>query len=203
MNIWFASNNLHKKDELAAIFKANNAPFPLKIPKEEGYVFDPDETGSTFLENALIKAHELKKILKNKDNIVIADDSGLCVDALDGRPGVISAIYGEENGKKLSSEQQYTLLLDELGSSPIRSARFVCTMVLLLDNDRFYAVQETFEGQILKKGEIRGTGGFGYDPIFFVPTLNRTLAELTTEEKNTISHRGKAGKFIAEYIRNL
>jgi len=198
MNIWFATNNAHKKEELQAILQTN-----LKIPSEEGIEFDPDETGLTFHENALLKARELRKLLKNTD-AVIADDSGLCVDALEGRPGIYSARYGSENGKKLTSEQRNNLLLDELGDNPKRSARFVCAMVLLLSGDRFFLVQETIEGEIVKGREMsRGEGGFGYDPIFLVPGLGRTAAELSSQEKNNISHRGKAGKHIASILKNL
>ncbi|MDR2542591.1 MAG: RdgB/HAM1 family non-canonical purine NTP pyrophosphatase [Treponema sp.] len=202
MNTWFASNNFHKKKELQAILIGNNVQTTLKIPVEEGYSFNPIETGTTFCENALLKARELKKILKDKEDIVIADDSGLCVDALNGKPGVFSANYGEVNGNKLTSTQQNLLLLDELGDNPVRSAYFVCTMVLLIEMDRFFIVQETFKGQIVKKSEMRGDGGFGYDPIFFLPELNRTLAELSAEEKNSISHRAKAGITIAKYIKD-
>jgi len=198
MNIWFATNNAHKKEELQAILNTK-----LKIPSEEGIEFDPDETGLTFYENALLKARELRKILRNKD-AVIADDSGLCVDALEGRPGIYSARYGSENGKKLTSEQRNNLLLDELGDNPKRSARFVCAMVLLFGEDRFFLVQETIEGEIVKGREMsRGMGGFGYDPIFLVPSLGRTAAELSSQEKNSISHRGKAGKHIASILKNL
>jgi len=195
MDIWFATNNKHKKIELEAILGKK-----LKIPSEEGIEFDPEETGLTFIENALIKARELKKLLSNSDDIVIADDSGLCVDALDGRPGVFSARYGEVNGKKPSNEDQHALLLDELGDNPMRSARFVCAMALLHDHNRFTIVQETTEGQIVKKSEKRGEGGFGYDPIFLFPERGLTLAELSSEEKNAISHRGKAGRQIAKFL---
>jgi len=200
MKIWFATNNAHKKLELSAILGA-----PLLIPSEEGLIFDPEETGATFSENALLKAQELKKILITKENcntdFVIADDSGLCVDALDGRPGVLSARYGQTNGKKLDSPHRNLLLLDELGDNPIKSAHFVCAMALVFDNDRFIIVQETLTGHLVKKSEIRGDGGFGYDPIFFLPEFNRTLAQLSAEEKNKISHRAKAGKLIAEYLK--
>ncbi|MCL2184995.1 MAG: RdgB/HAM1 family non-canonical purine NTP pyrophosphatase [Treponema sp.] len=200
MKIWFATNNAHKKKELSAILGAS-----LLIPSEEGLIFDPEETGATFSENALLKAQELKKILITKENcntdLVIADDSGLCVDALGGRPGVLSARYGQTNGKKLESPQRNLLLLDELGDNPIRSAYFVCAMALVFGNDRFIIVQETLTGHLVKKSEIRGDGGFGYDPIFFLPEFNRTLAELSAEEKNKISHRAKAGKLIAEYLK--
>jgi len=196
MNIWFATNNSHKKEELNAILNTS-----LKIPSEEGLKFNPEETGATFCENALIKAIELHKLIGEGD-LVVADDSGLCVDALNGRPGVLSARYGMENGQKLTSHEQNMLLLDELGDNPIRTARFVCSMVLLINKERFYVFQETLEGEIVKKSEIRGDGGFGYDPIFLIPKFGRTLAELSAEEKNSISHRGKAGIQIANYIKN-
>jgi XTP/dITP diphosphohydrolase len=197
MNIWFATNNTHKKAELNAILNTK-----LKIPPEEGLSFNPEETGSTFSENALIKARELIKLIDTNEP-VIADDSGLCVDALDGGPGVLSARYGMENGQKLTSARQNLMLLDELGDNPKRSARFVCAMFLFLSKDRFFLVQETLEGEIVKKNGIKGEGGFGYDPIFWIPALGRTLAELSLEEKNSMSHRGKAGKHIANILQNL
>jgi len=197
MNIWFATNNTHKKIELSAILNTN-----LKIPSEEGLSFDPEETGTTFSENALIKARELYKLIGGNEP-VIADDSGLCVDALDGRPGVLSARYGSQNGEKLTSPQRNIMLLDELGDAKKRTARFVCAMVLLFNNERFYLFQETLEGEIVKKSEIKGDGGFGYDPIFWVPSKKCTLAELSLEEKNLLSHRGKAGLVIASLIKNF
>jgi XTP/dITP diphosphohydrolase len=197
MNIWFATNNAHKKTELSAILNKD-----LKIPSEEGLSFDPEETGAVFSDNALIKAMALQKLIGGKEP-VIADDSGLCVDALDGRPGVLSARYGMENGQKLPSGRQNIMLLDELGDNTKRSARFVCAMVLLFSKDRFFLIQETLEGELVKKSDIKGDGGFGYDPIFWIPSLGRTLAELSLEEKNTLSHRGKAGKHIASLLENL
>jgi len=196
MNIWFATNNSHKKLELQAILNTN-----LKIPAEEGYDFNPEETGHTFCDNALLKARELKKLLKDKDDLVIADDSGLCVDALNGRPGVLSARYGDTDSQKLSNSQKNLLLLEELGDNQKRTAHFVCAMVLLFADDRFIVVQETLEGQIIS--EMKGDGGFGYDPVFFIPELGRTLAELSEEEKNNISHRGKAGRYIRELIKSI
>jgi len=198
MAIWFATNNAHKKTELEAILNTT-----LKIPSEEGLTFEPEETALTFSENALIKARELKKILINNADIVIADDSGICVDALGGRPGVLSARYGEVNGQKPSQEQQNLMLLDEIGETAQRSARFICAMCLIWEHNRFVIVQETTEGQIVKKNEVRGTGGFGYDPLFLLPDFGRTLAELSAEEKNSISHRGKAGKIIGELIKRV
>jgi len=198
MKIWFATNNAHKKAELEAILGT-----VLTIPSDEGLDFNPEETGTTFCENALLKACELKKLLASKGDPVIADDSGLCVDALGGRPGVFSARYGEEGGRKLSYSDKNILLLEELKDSAERSARFVCAMVLLFENDRFFVVQETLEGEIVKGREyLRGEGGFGYDPVFLLPALGRTLAELSAEEKNSLSHRGKAGKHIAKILKN-
>jgi len=198
MKIWFATNNSHKKNELEAILNVK-----LYIPSAEGLKFNPEETGKTFSENSLLKARELRKLLDSRDNIVIADDSGLCVDALDGRPGVLSARYGEKDGKKLTSGQQNLLLLDELGETENRSARFVCAMTVLRGNENFIIVQETLEGEIVKKSGIKGDGGFGYDPIFWIPSLGRTLAELSADEKNSLSHRGKAGKLAANILKNL
>lgn len=200
MKIWFATNNTHKKKELQAILNRS-----LSIPSENKINFNPDETGNTFCENALLKARELKRLLCDKagkkNEVVIADDSGLCVDALNGKPGVLSARYGETGGKKLTSIQQNLLLLDEIGDSSNRSARFICAMVLLFDENKFFIVQETLEGEIVKSHkQIRGDGGFGYDPIFIVPKFSRTLAELSESEKNEISHRGKAGRAIANYL---
>jgi XTP/dITP diphosphohydrolase len=216
MIIWFASGNTHKKQELEAVLNAARPDgaekITVKIPAEAGIPFDPDETGGDFLENALIKARALYRAIaetgaaEKTDGVksiadgvkIIADDSGLCVDALGGRPGILSARYGGENGKKPESREQNALLLRELGENPNRQARFVCAMVLLLDPMRFRAVQETLEGELLR--EQRGTGGFGYDPIFWLTEKNCTVAELSAEEKNALSHRGRAGRAIAKLL---
>jgi len=198
MKIWFATNNAHKKQELEAVLNVK-----LYIPSEEELKFNPEETGKTFSENSLLKARELKKLLAGSDNLVIADDSGLCVDALGGRPGVFSARYGEINGKKLTSGQQNLLLLDELGETENRRARFVCAMTVLRETENFYIVQETLEGEIVRKSGMKGDGGFGYDPVFWIPSLGRTLAELSADEKNSLSHRGKAGKLAASILKNI
>jgi len=229
MTIWFASGNVNKRKELSdilhsAISKAapgkEGLSFEIKMPSEAGLDFDPDEKGSTFLENALIKAGELYRVLKENrsagQNVwqqgdpVIADDSGLCVDALDGRPGIHSARYSGpldtetgslEGGKSLSADERNILLLGELGDNPRRSARFICAMVLYYGPGCFFAVQETMEGELVKNYEsARGLGGFGYDPILYIPGLSRTVAELSEEEKNQASHRGKAGKAIANIL---
>jgi XTP/dITP diphosphohydrolase len=201
MIIWFATGNAHKRQELAAILAAAVPGLVVKIPRDAGVTdFDPDETGSSFYENALIKARELRRLLDAKGiaGPVIADDSGLCVDALGGRPGILSARYGGGDGKKINAAERNALLLAEIGERRPRNARFVCAMVLLRGADRFYLVQETLEGEIIGRGEAgRGRGGFGYDPILYLPERGKTVAELSEEEKNLISHRGKAGKAIA------
>ncbi|MDR2618967.1 MAG: RdgB/HAM1 family non-canonical purine NTP pyrophosphatase [Treponema sp.] len=204
MFVWFASGNAHKKQELAAVLAAEAPGIDVKIPPDAGIPFDPDETGSTFMENALIKARELYRLTSGRSAApVIADDSGLCVDALGGRPGIYSARYGADQGRKLDAAERNALLLEELGDNPNRAARFVCAMVLLYSQDRFFLVQETLEGEVVgSMDDARGQGGFGFDPVLCIPSLGRTVAELSAEEKNRISHRGKAGKLIAELIRS-
>lgn len=148
---------------------------------------------------------------------VIADDSGLCVDILKGRPGIYSARYAGKNapstvdGSKLPSDKRNTLLLEEAweaaqatGSkdiAPLLTCHYVCCMVLYLGPDRFYTIQETMEGRLLAPDEkIRGNGGFGYDPIVLLPEYGKTVAELTDEEKNNISHRGKAASKLSLFF---
>jgi len=217
MTIWFATGNAHKKTELSAILRTHGVDCRLLIPTDAGIDFDPEETGTSFHENALLKANALYALLEkarpplfSPGDPIIADDSGICVDALDGRPGIYSARYAGamsneqlamSNGKKLEASERNALLLEELGDAPNRKARFVCAMVLMYNPDRFFIAQETVEGEIVKDMEHAfGAGGFGYDPIFFIPELRRTAAELSEDEKNMISHRGKAGKVIAERI---
>jgi XTP/dITP diphosphohydrolase len=196
--IWFATGNIHKKEELKNIlFQGTQAE--LKIPAEAGLVFEPEESGNSFLENALIKAALLHRLLEesrpdgwSRGDPVIADDSGICVDALGGRPGIHSARY-----RGASDAERNVLLLAELGDNPRRSARFVCAMALYYSPDRFFIAQETMEGELVKNAP-KGGGGFGYDPILYIPSLGRTAAELSSEEKNVYSHRGKAGRAIAK-----
>jgi XTP/dITP diphosphohydrolase len=209
MTVWFATGNIHKRNELAAILAPCIPGLEIKIPREAGMVFDPDENGGAFSENALIKARAFYRLAVENGMTapVIADDSGLCVDALGGRPGVYSARYGcmgqygSEGGKKLRDTERNALLLSELGGNANRKARFVCAMVLLYDEDRFFLAQETCEGEIVKDiNAARGAGGFGYDPILYIPALGRTVAELSEEEKTRISHRGKAGRVISSML---
>ena len=189
------------------------APHTIKTPKDIGLEFDPVEDGDTFFANSLIKAKALYEIVKMP---VIADDSGICVDALDGRPGIFSARYcgrleNRIDGHKLSQNEQNALLIEDVNltlakkgfsESEIRdyknrTCHYACALVLYYGNDKFLCAQETLEGCLLyDAAESRGTTGFGYDPIIFLPEFGKTVAELTEEEKNGISHRGKAARAI-------
>ena len=191
MKIYLASGNVNKKKEVQELLPSHT----IVLPKDESIEFDPEETGSTFFENAMIKAKALYDIVKAP---VLADDSGLCVDFLKGAPGVHSARYGSIEGEHVSAEAGINKVLAELKGVKDRSARFACCMVFLLDENRFYSVQETCEGRIT--GAPSGSGGFGYDPIFFVEKFGKTFAELTSEQKNSISHRGRALKAIIKLI---
>ncbi len=195
MTIYLASGNQHKKEEFVALFKK----FHISTPADMKLTFAPQETGQTFLENALLKAHALYDIVHAP---VIADDSGLCIDALDGKPGIYSARYGEkEAGVPLSAEKKNMLILRQMEEKTNRTCRFVCCIAVLLDKHRFFTVQETCEGVITKVPS--GENGFGYDPIVYLPDAGKTVAELTAEEKNTISHRGKAGAAAARFLSAL
>lgn len=153
----------------------------------------PEETGATFAENAALKAVAVSRL---REGLVLADDSGLEVDALDGRPGVRSARYA---GEPSDDEANMALLLSELGSLPDerRAARFVCALCLACDGNVVAEVQGTCEGHIAPFP--RGKSGFGYDPVF-VNDDGRTMAELTPDEKNAISHRGQALRRILPLI---
>ena len=216
MKLYLATNNAHKKREAAEIF----SPHEIVIPADEDIDFDPEETGATFFENALIKARALYDIVRCP---VLADDSGISVDALGGRPGIFSSRYGgpsfprgRADGKKTAQDAQNRFLIEELNDALSastgdcrflhgeRSAHYTCSMVLYLGGERMYAAQETMEGVIVASIEdARGNGGFGYDPIFFIPEIGKTAAELSDEEKNAISHRGKAGRSMQRIIEML
>ena len=153
-----------------------------------------EETGTTFEENAVLKAETLSKAL---GTIVIADDSGLAVDALDGAPGVYSARYAGDH----DDEANIVKVLENLKGVPEeeRTARFMCALAIAGPELETTTVFGSCEGVILE--EKRGTNGFGYDPIFFVPELNRAMAELSPEEKGAISHRGNAIRKLADLLQ--
>ncbi len=193
MELLLATGNLHKKQEFEKLL----SQWTILTPEEAGLQFFCDETGKSFSENALQKAEALYRV---SGKAVIADDSGLSVDSLNGRPGIHSARYGDTDTKKLTSIEKYNLLLAEMKGTTDRSAAFICSLVLMIDPDRFFVFQETCTGVISEKPS--GSGGFGYDPVFYLPELGRTMAELTEDEKNSISHRGMAGKALSIFLDN-
>ena len=158
---------------------------------------DVEETGTTFEENALLKATALAERLQT---MVIADDSGLEIDALDGRPGIYSARYA---GEEKSDEANIVKVLKELENvaDSNRTARFVCAIAVASPSNEPITVRGTCEGVIAR--ERRGSNGFGYDPIFYVPSENRMMAELSGEEKGAISHRGNAIKKLSVKLPEL
>ena len=195
MEIVLATGNMHKKKELEQIFSSHT----LLIPSDLCVKFDCDETGSTFMENALLKAETLYALVKRP---VLADDSGLCVNALGGAPGIYSARYGSTaDGVVLSDTDRNLLLLKNMAGQTDRKAFFVCAMVLITAPYRVYSVQESFDGQIASSPY--GGGGFGYDPVFIDALSGKTAAELTDIEKNSVSHRGKAGKVMSSLLEAL
>ncbi|MCR5731871.1 MAG: RdgB/HAM1 family non-canonical purine NTP pyrophosphatase [Sphaerochaetaceae bacterium] len=194
MKLYFASGNEHKKQEMKRLLGG----FELTLPKEEGISFDPVENGSTFIENALIKARSLYEIVNQP---VIADDSGLVCDGLGGNPGIHTARYGCTEEKKLTSQEQYTLLIKNLEGNIVRSARFVCALVLMLSKERIYIIEECVEGSIATTP--RGIEGFGYDPVFLVEDTGRTAAELSAEEKDEHSHRGRAARKMNKLLMEV
>ena len=187
-----ASNNEHKFAELSRLFPGVR----VLLPREIGVTFDFEENGSTFFENARGKAVAL---FRQTGRPVIADDSGLCVRALGGEPGILSNRYGAgPHGKSLEAVTRNEYLLKKLAGARDRAAFFVCCLVLQSDEDRFVVVQETVHGTITE--EPRGTNGFGYDPVFLLPKLGRTLAELPDKQKDDVSHRGRAARRLAAFL---
>lgn len=217
MKIYLATSNKNKKREMAQILSEHK----IVTPADEGIEFDPVEDGKTFYENSIIKAKTLYEIVHCP---VIADDSGITADALNGIPGIYSARYGgpefpmgKPNGEKTPQEDQNRMLIQQLNDALAtgkvdsshfpngpRSAHYTCAMVLYMGNDRVYVAQDTMEGTLVEKNEdAAGDGGFGYDPIFFLPQYGKTSAQISAEEKNAISHRGKATRALIQLINSL
>lgn len=196
MEIVLASGNKHKKQELAQIISSHT----LILPEDIGISFSHEETADTFLGNSVGKAQALYAECKKP---VLADDSGLVIPALNGgEPGVYSARYGSSAlGHILSATERNIYLLKKMALIRDRSAFFVCCMTLMLDEYRVFTIQETFHGEIITSME--GSGGFGYDPIFYIPELGKTAAQLSASEKNKVSHRGKAGIRLAALLQDL
>lgn len=185
-----ATNNPHKLTEIERIL----SPLGIKAvsQKQAGVLVEPVEDGDTFEVNALIKAREVSKAAGMP---AVADDSGLCVNALNGRPGVYSARYA---GEDATDEMKIAKLLDELKDAKDRSAYFVSAVCCYFSEDDYFCVRGVCEGEISTAPS--GNSGFGYDPVFTVNGLNRTFAELTGEEKDIYSHRGNSLRKLREEL---
>ena len=187
MDIVFASHNAHKRAEVEAIMASIWPEVRLIAPSGEA----PEETGETFEENALLKAREGYRI---SGMPTIADDSGICVDALGGDPGVRSARYSQSGEDRDNLE----LLLATLGTEPQREAQFVCAVAFVADGEE-HVLERIWEGTIAT--EPAGEGGFGYDPVFIPDGHTVTAAELAPDEKSALSHRGQAFQALADFLR--
>ena len=198
--IIFATGNKDKMREIREILGGYGAE--ILSMREAGIISDPDENGKTFEENALIKASAVHEKLPEqyKDAVVLADDSGLVVDAMDGMPGVLSARW---MGRDTSYHVKNAQIIENLKDVPVekRTARFVDAIAAVLPDGTEKTVRGVIEGRI--GYEERGENGFGYDPIFMLPDRGCTTAELPPEEKNRISHRGKALRLMEEKLREI
>lgn len=190
--IVLASNNKHKIKE----FKDILTNYKILSLNDIGYTEEIDETGTTFLENSLIKAKTIHDYLKkdNPEYIVMADDSGLCVDSLDGAPGIYSARYAGEHGNSAANRDK--LQKELMGKD--RNAYFNCTIVVYYPDETYKVFTGKTYGTIIE--EERGSKEFGYDCIFLSKDLNKTFGEATEEEKNSVSHRGRA---VEEMLKEL
>ena len=187
MRFVLATHNPGKLREMGEILK----DFGIEVvsPRDLGLTVDVEETGTTFAENAMLKA---KAICKAAGLPAIADDSGLCVDALNGAPGVYSARYG---GEGLDDKGRYMLLLSSLRGAPTRAAHFACAVACAFPNGDTLTAEGRCDGSIAYAP--LGEGGFGYDPVFLLPGTGKTFGQLTQEEKSAVSHRGRALKDFA------
>lgn len=183
MKVILASKNQHKLTELSAIL--SQLCFEIALESEYGLDIDVEETGTTFEENSFLKADA---VMKASGLPVLADDSGLMVDALDGAPGVYSARYGH----KASDKERTAYLLENMKDVPEerRGAKFVCVITCLFPDGRKIVARGECPGVIARAPH--GENGFGYDPVFYLPELGMTYAELPSEQKNAISHRARA-----------
>lgn len=184
MKLIIASNNKHKVSEIKSILTGKFEEI-LSL-SEAGICHETVEDGDTFLANSLKKAREICAI---SGSVVLADDSGLCVNALGGAPGVYSARY---SGDGATADSNNRLLLKNLEGESDRSAYFICTVALVYPDGREVVAEGRVYGEIIDS--YRGSHGFGYDPIFLVKGDTRTLSEMSDDEKNAISHRGEALK---------
>lgn len=191
--IILATNNKSKVKEISEMMSGSDITFVSLA--DAGINVEVEETGTTFKENALLKAREICKL---SGKPTISDDSGLEIDALDGAPGIYSSRF---MGEDTSYDVKNNALIEKLENvaDPDRTARFRCCMALVLPDGREFVTEGAMEGIIAR--EPKGINGFGYDPILFIPEYNRTSAELSSEEKNNISHRGEALRKMIEVIK--
>ncbi len=192
MKLIIASGNQHKVREIKEIL--GDTFSPIISMKEAGIDHETLEDGSTFLENARKKADEIAAI---SGCAVIADDSGLCVDALNGAPGIYSARYCGHHGDDEENNRQLLLHMQGVEN---RRAHYTCAMVITYPDGSHTEAEGYMFGMLLSQG--RGTGGFGYDPLFVPDGKDKTLAEYTAEEKNAISHRAKALEAVLEKVKS-
>ena len=190
MKLILASNNAHKLGEIREIL--GGCFEEIRTLREAGIVHETVEDGETFLDNARKKAREIAEI---SGCCALADDSGLCVDALGGAPGVYSARFAGEHG---DDEANNALLLEKLQGVENRAAHFTCAVVLAYPDGRELSAEGYFYGEIAHAPA--GENGFGYDPLFFLPAYGCTSAQLSPEEKNRISHRGNALRALLEKL---
>lgn len=189
MKLLIASNNAHKIAEIKHILSSKFEE--MFTPSQLNIHCDPEENGNTFLENALIKATE---IAKYTDIAVLADDTGLCVDALNGAPGVLSARYAESHNDAANRKK----LLNALSTITNRAAHFETVVVLRYPNGDTLIGNGRVDGKILN--EERGNNGFGYDSLFYCDELEKTFAEASEDDKNSVSHRGRALQNLLEQL---
>lgn len=197
MRVVLASNNAKKLAELQALF----APLDLSLVTQESLgIAEAEEPFHTFVENALVKA---RHAARHSGAAALADDSGLSVQALAGAPGVLSARYATLFGRLKSDDENNAVLLEQMRGKTDRAARFVCALVAVRsaqDPEPLIAMGR-WEGQILTK--MQGEGGFGYDPLLFIPDLNASVAELSAEQKNRLSHRALAAQDLLHQMREV
>lgn len=193
--IIFATNNQGKVKEIKMLLE--DTGYDVLSLKDAGIEAEIVEDGKTFEENAIIKA---RTIMELTNDIVLADDSGLEVDYLNKEPGIYSARYlGEDTPYEVKN--QYIINKLEQAEGSQRNARFVCAIACVLPDGTTITTQETMEGEIAREPE--GENGFGYDPIFYIPKFQCTNAQLTLDQKNKISHRGKALKAMKEKLKEI
>ena len=193
MKLVLASKNKKKLVEMNEIL--SHLGTEVCSEAEAGVDGEVEETGTTFEENSLLKA---RAVMEASGLPAIADDSGLCVDALNGAPGVYSARYG---GEGLDDTGRYWLLLENMKGQMPRTAKFVSVITCCFPNGDVLTARGECPGTIAFAPQ--GEGGFGYDPVFFVPPLKKTFAQLTAEEKNAISHRGKRWRYFRSSWRRI